>query len=149
MQRPAAFGFALLAFLAGFMLAVTLALGYRSTDTVAVAPTPTIGPCSAEMERAYEITRFAQYSHVPWLNRARTEGKEWVAWAAQFDHDGLLTMIQQTFDPIFQQWWIDHYGEVMATMETLCRPDPAYPNLKQLPGTWQSYPPRLSTEAEE
>jgi hypothetical protein len=128
MPRAAAYGLAFLAFAAGFVLAGTLAFTYRSTD----AAEPEIGACSPEMDRAYEIIRFARESHVPWFELAlRGQGSA--------DFEG-----SDTADPWFQRWWIDHYAEVLATLETLCVPDSAYPNLTELPGTWETYPPRRS-----
>jgi hypothetical protein len=123
MPRLAAYGLAVLAFTAGFVLAGTLAFTYRSTEAAEIAP------CSAEMDRAYEIVRFGQHSHVPWLELALQGGLPDL-----WDED--------VADPLFQQWWIDHYAEVLATIEGVCLPDPAHPNLTELPGSWESYPPR-------
>ena len=137
MPRLAAYGLTSLAFLAGFVLAGTLAFTFRSVEAVAeptLEPTPVaLGPCSAEMEHAYEIVRFAQYSHIPWRDMALRDEVTEEGW----DANG-----QAGPDLLFQQWWIDNYDDAMAAIEAECVPDPEHPNLTDLPAPWESYPPR-------
>lgn len=115
---------AFVSFLAGAVCAVTLmSLGFASQ------PTPM--PCSPEVERAYEIMRFASYSHTSWLDWFKATGE-----SVDSDGDGAE----------WHQWWADHYAEVMAAVEGMCIPDEQYPPLDSLPGEWKGYPERGSRE---
>lgn len=100
------------------------------TTTAAATATPT-PPCSPEQEHMYEIIRFAQHSHVPWLERA-------------LQHEPGSEIDDDVADPEFQQWWIDQYEDVLLTLSAECVPSLDYPNLPILPGQWESYPTRAA-----
>lgn len=122
-----------LGLLAGAVLMVSL--GGASTVWRTISPPEDAGlpACSAEMEVAYEVIRFAQYSHVPWLQRALTQ-------------DGMADdeYLDRPIDADFQRWWIVQYGDVLQTISASCRPATDYPALTDLPNGWASYPPRSS-----
>jgi hypothetical protein len=74
--------------------------------------------------------RFAQYSHVPWIEWAMTASEEE---RAPFRDDGEVD---------FQRWWVRNYNDVLNAMSETCDPAGDYPPLQDLPGRWESYPPR-------
>lgn len=131
---------AALAFAAGAVMAVSLQLAPAvSRAEAAVAPPsiePTMPACSADVERSYELMRFAQYSHVPWLEHALND-------------DGVTDdeYLNRPVDADFQRWWIDRYADVLSTLTADCVPAADYPPLADLPPGWSSYPARSSEGA--
>lgn len=121
-------GAAALGFLAGAVLVWTLTA--PSSMSAVPAPAPEGEACSPEIEHAYEIMRFAQYSHVPWLRWTQTASAEA---REKWGDDG---------EADFQRWWIREYATVLNALSADCLIATDYPPLTDLPGDWVEYPQR-------
>lgn len=110
--------------LVGFLLGASMFAGYTYTRA---DDADRLAECSPAQEEAYEIMRFASYSHTNWLD-----------WFDANDTD-----VYEGETRAWHQWWADQYDIVLAQMESECIPAGEYPRLDTLPGTWQSYPDRM------